>query len=181
MLKETNTKFGTSLAFPSGQEDTETKVWMAKHFNQYNPAEHDMVINLGYLITENYEACLNDIKAVREVTEGISLKVIIEAMLLTDDQIKKASEIVMEAGADYVKTGTGFSANPTTCHHVEVIKSVVGDNCKIKVAGGVRDLDTLLKMYKLGAVRFGIGLKAAVNIIEEAYKRGPIEVASIEL
>lgn len=181
MLKETNTKFGTSLAFPSGQEDTETKVMMAKHFNQYAPAEHDMVMNVGYLISGNYEACLEDLKAVRAATQGISLKVIIEAMLLTDEQIIKACEIVMASGADYVKTGTGFSSAPTTVHHVEIIKKTVGDNIKIKVAGGVRDLDTLLKMYRAGAVRFGIGCKSAINIIEEAYKRGPIKVADIEL
>ena len=181
MLKGTNTAFGTSLAFPSGQEDTETKVMMAKHFNKYNPAEHDMVMNVGYLISGNYEACLNDIKAVREVTKGISLKVIIEAMLLTDEQITKACEIVMASGADYVKTGTGFSSTPTTCHHVEVIKKAVGDKIKIKVAGGVRDLDTLLKMYKIGAVRFGIGCKSAISIMEEALKRGTVKVSDIVL
>jgi deoxyribose-phosphate aldolase len=74
----------------------------------------------------------------------------------------------MDAGADYVKSGTGFSASPTTIHHVEVMKKAIGDTIKLKVAGGVRDLQTLIQMYKKGADRFGIGLASAISIMEEA-------------
>lgn len=163
------TKFGTSLGFPSGQESTETKVYLAKEWLKLGPAENDMVMNVGYLKSGNYEACLNDIKAVREAAPDVSLKVIIEAMLLTDDEIRKACELVMAGGADYVKTGTGFSVGqPTTLHHVKVIKDTVGDNIKIKVAGGVRDLATMMKMYALGACRFGIGCSSAEKILAEA-------------
>ena len=113
----------------------------------------------------------------------MDLKVIIEAMLLTDDEIRKACDLVMEGGADYVKTGTGFSVGkPTTLHHVKVIKDHVGDRIKIKVAGGVRDLDTLLKMYKLGACRFGIGHKAADVILGQAAAVGhDINIDDIEI
>ncbi|WP_207656886.1 deoxyribose-phosphate aldolase [Clostridium sp. chh4-2] len=181
MLKGTNTAFGTSLAFPSGQESTETKVYLAHEFMKLNPVENDMVINVGWLKSGRYDLVLNDIKAVREATKGTSLKVIIEAMVLTDEEIVKACELCIEGGADYVKTGTGFSQTPTTLHHVELIHKTVGDRAKLKVAGGVRDLDTLLKMYKRGACRFGIGMKSAVKIIEEAIAIGhDIDISTVE-
>ena len=168
MLKGTQTAFGTSLAFPSGQEATSTKVELAKYFMTMNPVENDMVMNVGYLKSGRYDLVVEDIRAVREVTAGTSLKVIIEAMLLTDDEITKACELAIEGGADYVKSGTGFSVGkPTTLHHVKTMKDAVRDRAKIKVAGGVRDLNTLLKMYKLGACRFGIGCASAKKILQE--------------
>lgn len=139
-----------------------------------------MVMNVGWLRSGRYDLVLDDIKAVREATPGTSLKVIIEAMTLTDDEIRKACELVIQAGADYVKSGTGFSEAPTTLHHVKVMKEAIGDRLKLKVAGGVRSLDTLLKMHKLGADRFGIGWKSAEKIIEEAISLGhDIDVDSI--
>jgi deoxyribose-phosphate aldolase len=138
----------------------------------FHPAEVDMVMNVGWLISKKYDQVRDDIRAVREATHGASLKVIIEAMLLTDEQITKACELCLEAGADYVKSGTGFSAKPTSLENVEVMKAAVGDRAKVKVAGGVRDLTTLLRMYKRGADRFGIGLLSAVSIIEEAIALG---------
>jgi deoxyribose-phosphate aldolase len=180
-LEGTKTAFGTSLSFPSGQETTFIKVTQAHYFVSLGAAEVDMVMNVGWLKSKRYGEVLEDIKAVRFACKNTSLKVIIEAMLLTDEEITKACEIVMEAGADYVKSGTGFSAAPTTIHHVEVMKKAIGDKIKLKVAGGVRDLDTLLKMYKRGADRFGIGLASAIKIMEEAstYPEG-IEIASVE-
>ncbi len=183
LREETKTAFGTSLSFPSGQEATCTKVQQAEYFMTMDPAEVDMVMNVGWLVSKRYKQVEEDIAAVRKATQGSSLKVIIEAMLLDDAQITEACKIVMAAGADYVKTGTGFSATPTTTHHVELIRKVVGPAYKVKVAGGVRDLGTLLRMYKLGADRFGIGLPSAVKIIEEAMKLpgGQVAVADIDL
>ena len=178
-LKDTKTAFGTSLAFPSGQEATCTKVQMAKYFEQFNPTEHDMVMNIGWLKSGRYAEVVADIRAVREAVAEKSLKVIIEAMLLSDDEICKACELAIEGGADYVKSGTGFSTAPTTLHHVQVMKAAMGNRAKLKVAGGVRDLDTLLKMYKVGANRFGIGWKSAERIIIEAEKMCPINVDTI--
>ncbi len=172
MLKGTNTAFGTSLSFPSGQESTLTKVQQAEWFMTMNPAEVDMVMNVGWLKSGKYDDVVADIKAVREATRGSSLKVIIEAMLLTDEEITKACDLCIEAGADYVKSGTGFSSTPTTLHHVQVMHQAIAGRAKLKVAGGVKSLDTLLQMYKIGADRFGIGLKSAVSIIEEAIALG---------
>ncbi|MDR1755027.1 MAG: deoxyribose-phosphate aldolase [Eubacterium sp.] len=183
LREETKTAFGTSLGFPSGQEATKTKVQQAEFFMTMDPAEVDMVMNVGWLISKRYKQVEDDISAVRKATIGSSLKVIIEAMLLNDDQITEACKIVMSAGADYVKTGTGFSSAPTTAHHVEHIRKTVGPDYKVKVAGGVRSLDTLLRMYKLGADRFGIGLPSALKIIEEAKRlpNGQISMLEIDL
>lgn len=161
------TKFGTSLGFPTGQETTETKVFLAHQFMALEPATNDMQINVGWLKEGFDDLVYNDIKAVRDATPGVPLKVIMEVMLLTDDEIRRACEISIKAGADYVKTGSGFSANPTTLHHVKVIMDTIGDRVQLKVAGGVRTLDTLLKMYKLGATRFGIGCASAEKILAE--------------
>ena len=182
-LKGTKTAFGTSLSFPSGQEATITKVQQAEYFLTMDPVEVDMVMNVGWLISKRYKQTQEDIAAVKKALGDVSLKVIIEAMLLTDEQIVDACKVVMDAGADYVKTGTGFSAAPTTKHHVKLIRKTVGPDYKIKVAGGVRDLKTLLQMHKLGAHRFGIGLTSAVSIIEEALKLpgGAIAMADIDL
>jgi deoxyribose-phosphate aldolase len=182
-LKGARTAFGTSLSFPSGQEATRTKIDQAEYFMTMEPAEVDMVMNVGWLVSRRYKQVEEDIAAVKRVIGGTSLKVIIEAMLLDDDQIADACRIVMAAGADYVKTGTGFSQAPTTLHHVELIRKIVGPDYKVKVAGGVRSLDTLLKMYKLGADRFGIGLPSAVKIMEEAMKLpgGVVELKDIDV
>lgn len=169
-LKDTNTDFGTSLGFPSGQEPTFIKEKQAEYYVSLGADEIDMVMNVGYLKSGWFKETLDDIKAVRKVCEGTSLKVIIETMLLSDSQINDACKIVVESGADYVKSGTGFSPTPTTIHHVEVMKKAVGDNIKIKVAGGIRKLETLITMYQMGVTKFGVGMASSLNIIEEASK-----------
>jgi deoxyribose-phosphate aldolase len=167
-LRGSATEFGTSLSFPSGQEATEIKVQQARYFTSLGAEQVDMVMNVGFLKSEKYDKVKADIAAVREATKYTSLKVIIEAMLLTDEQITRACEIVVECGADYVKSGTGFSAAPTTLHHIAVMKEAVGERCRIKAAGGIKSLDILTKMHALGATRFGIGYKNAMSIAEEA-------------
>lgn len=169
-LKGTKTEFGTSLGFPSGQVETRTKVQEAEYFMSLGADQVDMVMNVGWLKSGWYDKVAEDIKAVRKATQGTSMKVIIEAMILTDEEITTASKIVMDCGSNFVKSGTGFSAGATTLHHVELMKAAVGDNCHIKVAGGIRDLKTVVDMYALGAERFGIGLAASIKIIEDAGK-----------
>jgi len=111
------TKFGTSLAFPSGQESTKTKVYLAKEWAPLEPGTNDMMMNVGWLKSGKDDLVYEDIKAVRDAVPDIPLKVIIEAMLLTDEEIVRACKIAMRAGADYIKTGSGFSVGkPTTVH-----------------------------------------------------------------
>ena len=177
-LKETNTAFGTSLAFPSGQEPTFIKQTQAEWFMTMDPVEVDMVMNVGWLRSKRFKETADDIRSVRKVIGDVSLKVIIEAMQLTDEEIINACKVCLDAGADYVKSGSGFSQTPTTLHHVELIKETVGEQAKIKVAGGVRDLKTFLQMYKRGARRFGIGYRNAVNIMETAMRQESMEFDS---
>ena len=169
-LRGTNTQLGTSLAFPSGQETTAIKVKQAEYFVQLGADEIDMVMNIGFLKSGFYDRVKEDILAVKKVACGTSLKVIVESMLLNDEQLIHACKIVMDCGANYVKSGTGFSANPTTYHHVALMKKTIGNNLRLKVAGGVRNLQTLLNMYVMGANRFGIGVSSAIGIMEEALK-----------
>lgn len=110
-----------------------------------------MVINVGWLRSGRYDDVLADIKVVRAAVPDKSLKVIIEAVCLTDDKIHKACDLCMEGGADYVKTGIGFQSKPTTLHHVQVIREHVSNRIKAKIADGVCDMDTMLKMYKAGS------------------------------
>lgn len=167
-LAGTTTEFGTSLGFPSGQYYTGTKVQEAEYFMSLNADQVDMVMNVGWLKSGMYDEVAADITAVREATKSTSLKVIIEASLLTDEEITKACQIVADCGANYVKSGTGFSA-PTTLHHVKVMaEAIKGRNIKFKVAGGVKDLKTLLEMREWGVDRFGIGMKNTISIIKEA-------------
>ena len=170
-LKGTNTAFGASLAFPSGQEPTFIKQSQAEWFMSMDAVEIDMVMNVGWLRSKRFKETTEDILAVRRVIGDTSLKVIIEAMQLTDEEIVNACKVCLDASADYVKTGSGFSHDPTTLHHVELIKETIGEQAKIKVAGGVRDLKTLLQMYKRGARRYGIGFRNAVKIMETAMRQ----------
>ena len=101
------------------------------------------------------EYVLNDIKAVVEAANGVTVKVIIESCLLTKEQIATVSQLIMDAGAQFVKTSTGFSTGGATKEDIELIKSVVKDNCLIKASGGVRDINDANTMIEAGANRIG--------------------------
>ncbi|MFI3261312.1 MAG: deoxyribose-phosphate aldolase [Rikenellaceae bacterium] len=160
---------GGVVGFPSGSETTACKVFQAYELIYKGCDEIDMVINIGKLKSGLLDEVREDILKVKEAVLTIPLKVIIEVALLTDEEIVTASKIVMECGATFVKTGTGW-AGATTMHHVKLIKQTVGDNILVKVAGGVRDLDTLLEMHSLGVSRFGIGYNSALEIMKQAEK-----------
>lgn len=161
---------GGIVGFPSGGDTTESKVWQATDLKNKGCSEIDMVMNIGKLKSGLYEDVLEDIKSVKLAVNPLPLKVIIEVALLTDEEIAKASLLVLEGGADFVKTGTGW-AGVTNMHHIGIIKRTVGDRIKLKVAGGVRTLETLEEMYNAGVSRFGIGYKSALSIIQECVKR----------
>ena len=164
--KQPYTGLGGIVGFPSGGETTQTKVHEARELKTLGCDEIDMVMNIGKLKSGLDDEVMADIMAVRAVVSPTPLKVIIEVCLLTDDEIRRAASIVRDSGASFVKTGTGW-AGATTLHHLEIIRETVGDAIPIKVAGGVRDLDTLLKMKEMGASRFGIGFKSALKIMEQ--------------
>jgi deoxyribose-phosphate aldolase len=169
---------GAAVGFPSGAHATEIKAAEARRCVADGAGELDMVINVGMLRSGQYDFVEQDIKAVIDSAGGTLVKVILETHYLTDDEICRASEICVRAGADFVKTGTGWAETGATLHNIALIKSVVGDDAKVKASGGVRDLNTLLEMYRLGARRFGVNMKAGVGILQEC---GALSGAAVEV
>ena len=165
LLKDSSVKVCTVVGFPLGAMDTVSKAYEAAKAVDNGADEVDMVINIGYLKSGMLDAVLEDIVAVRKATEGKLLKVIIETCLLTDDEKRTACELSEKAGADFVKTSTGFSKGGATLHDVELMKSVVGDRLGVKASGGVRDYATAKAMIDAGATR--IGASAGIAIVRE--------------
>ena len=158
---------GGVAGFPSGADTMEIKVATAKQMLSLGVNEVDMVINIGALKSGRYDLVRDDIRAVVDAC-SVPVKSILEVAYLTDDEIRIASRLAVEAGVAFVKTGTGWANKPTTVETIKLIKSEIGDSAKIKAAGGVRDLSTLLAMVREGCSRFGIGLNSAIKIIQEA-------------
>ncbi len=166
-----------NVSFPSGSDSTSLKVVQAKEMIAAGCDEIDMVMNIGKLRSGELEEVEKDVQAVVDTVRPTPLKVIIETMYLTPEETEQACGICVRAGAAFVKTGTGWATNRgTTLEDVQLVKSFVGDRIKIKASGGVRDLNTLVEMYKAGAGRFGVNLKSGIKIVEECMSLGSIEV-----
>lgn len=148
-------KVCTVIGFPNGNYTTETKVFETKDALANGADEIDMVINVGMLKAGEYDYVLNEIKAIKEACGEHILKVIIETCLLTDEEKIKMCEIVTEAGADFIKTSTGFSTAGATFADVELFAKYVGPEVKIKAAGGISSMDDAKKFIELGATRLG--------------------------
>ena len=162
---------GGAVGFPAGANSSTVKAAEARELLAAGAGELDLVMNVGMLRSARFEYVEDDIRAVIDAADGTLVKVIIEAHYLDDDQIKKASEICVHAGADFVKTGTGWAETGATLHNISLIKSAVGDDIAIKAAGGVRDLETLEEMHRRGATRFGVNVVAGANILEQCRAR----------
>ncbi|MBP1947582.1 deoxyribose-phosphate aldolase [Virgibacillus litoralis] len=163
-LKNTEVKVCTVIGFPLGATSTETKVFETKQAIKDGATEVDMVINVGELKSNNDEAVKNDIKAVVNAAEGKALtKVIIETSLLSDDEKVRACQLAKQAGADFVKTSTGFSGGGASVHDIKLMRETVGSEMGVKASGGVRDLESTKAMIDAGATR--IGASAGVDII----------------
>ena len=143
------------IGFPLGAMSTQAKIFEAKDAIDKGADEVDMVINIGRLKDNDLDYCTNEILRIKQTIGNKTLKVIIETCLLTDDEIVKACNCVVEAKADFVKTSTGFSTSGATFEGVALMKKTVGDKCYIKAAGGVRSHEDMLKMIELGANRIG--------------------------
>lgn len=170
LKEQSDIMIGGVIGFPSGGETTASKVAQAKELKALGVHEMDMVLNVGMLKSGMCEEVRADIKAVVKAAQGTPLKVIMEVPLLTKEEIIKASEIIRDTGASFIKTGTGWTGS-TSMEDVKLIKETVGDAIPLKVAGGVRDLRTLVEMVDAGVSRFGIGYKAAIEIMEECIKQ----------
>lgn len=163
LLKNTNVKVCTVIGFPLGATCTESKADETIFAIQQGAQEVDMVINIGLAKSGEYLKVEKDIEAVvkaarkQEAIFGTRaiVKVILETCYLTDEQIIRCCKCSINAGADFVKTSTGFGTAGATVEHVSLMKKTVGNKCKIKAAGGIRDKKTAIKMIEAGADRIG--------------------------
>ena len=145
----------TVIGFPNGYSTTETKVFEAKNAIENGASEIDMVINVGFLKDGRYEKVEEEIRKIHEACDGKILKVIIETCLLTEDEKIKMCELVTKAGAEFIKTSTGFSTAGATFADVKLMKEHVGEGVKVKAAGGISSFDDAEEFMRLGADRLG--------------------------
>ena len=145
----------TVIGFPNGYSTTATKVFETQDAVANGASEIDMVINIGKLKDKKYEEIEEEIRQIHQACSGRILKVIIETCLLTEEEKIKMCEIVTKAGAEYIKTSTGFSTGGATFADVELMKKHVGKEVKVKAAGGISSFDDAEEFIRLGAERLG--------------------------
>lgn len=155
LLKGTDVKVCTVVGFPLGAMSTQGKLYETSTALAEGADEIDMVINLGLFLSGRTAKVLDEIALLKQETADKVLKVIIETCYLNDDQKCLASQICVDAGADFVKTSTGFGTGGATLADVQLIKEVVGDRAKIKASGGIRNRETALQYIDLGVSRIG--------------------------
>jgi deoxyribose-phosphate aldolase len=164
LLAGTEVKVTCVLSFPHGADTTRVKVFQAKTAIEDGAEEIDMVMNIGKFISGNYEYVLSDVKAVVDIAhkQNVKVKVIQESGYLSLEQVAKACEISYEAGADFVKTSTGFGPGSASPEIVEVMINTVGGKMSVKASGGIRTWEAAVNYLKQGADRLGIGSTEAV-------------------
>ncbi|CYU11920.1 deoxyribose-phosphate aldolase [Streptococcus suis] len=169
-LKDSDVKVCTVIGFPLGANTPAVKAFETKDAISNGADEIDMVINIGALKTGNYDLVLEDIKAVVAASGDKLVKVIIEACLLTDDEKVKVCQLSQEAGADYVKTSTGFSTGGATVADVALMRKTVGPDMGVKASGGARSYEDAIAFIEAGASR--IGASSGVAIMNGAQADG---------
>ena len=156
----------TVIGFPNGYATTAAKVFETEDTIHNGADEIDMVINIGWVKDGLWDRVLEEIRAVRLACEGCILKVIVETCLLTEAEKIRMCQVVTEAGADYIKTSTGFSTGGATREDVALFRAHIGPGVKIKAAGGIRTLKDAEDFLTLGADR--LGTSAIVKLVKEA-------------
>jgi len=171
LLDGSGVKTTTVVGFPHGYSKTETKVFEAEQAIADGAVELDMVLNISKLRGGEYDYVKKDIQAVVEVAHrhNVLVKVIFENFYLSDEQKKAACRLSEQAGADFVKTSTGFAGGGATLEDLRVMRESVSEKVQVKAAGGVRDLEMALKVRQIGCSRFGA--TRTETIMEECYKR----------
>ncbi|MBQ6221457.1 MAG: deoxyribose-phosphate aldolase [Solobacterium sp.] len=163
LLKETDVKVCTVIGFPLGANTTETKIQEACQAVEEGAEEIDMVINIGALKAGDTVYVTEEIRRIKEAVGEHILKVIIETCLLTDEEKVLACQCAVNAGADFVKTSTGFSKGGATVEDVRLMKQTVGDRCRVKASGGIRTPEDFNAMIEAGAAR--IGTSSGIKLI----------------
>ena len=154
-LKGSKVNVCTVVGFPLGAMSTQAKLYETSVALSQGAQEIDMVLNVGLFLSGNVAKVLDEIALLKQETGDRVLKVIIETCYLNDDQKRLASQVCVDAGADFVKTSTGFGTGGATLADVQLIREVVGDRAKIKASGGIRDKQTALQYIALGVDRIG--------------------------
>jgi deoxyribose-phosphate aldolase len=171
---------GAPVGFPSGGHTTAVKVAEARQLIADGVQELDMVINVGQLRSGHHDFVEQDIRAVVEAAGPLPVKVILEVHHLTPDEIKRACELAIGARATFVKTSTGWAPSGATVDTVRLITSFVGSAIKVKAAGSIRKLETVVAMLRMGVARFGINLDSSIEILREcrALPEGGVELSA---
>jgi deoxyribose-phosphate aldolase len=168
-LKDTNVKVSATIGFPLGAASSDTKAYEAAWAVEAGASEVDMVMNVGFLKSGDYFEVRRDIEsvvmAVKQANPEAKVKVILETCLLDKNEKVSACRLAKDAGADFVKTSTGFGAGGAVVEDVQLMKKMVGDSMGIKASGGIKDLKTLTAMLEAGATR--IGTSSGVSIVSQ--------------
>lgn len=168
-LKDTKLKVGTVVGFPFGANKTEVKVKETQVAVEDGAKEIDMVIDIGGLKSGDYERVLTDIKEVVAAADGRLVKVIIETAYLTEREKIKACELIIEGGAHFVKTSTGYGPTGATVDDVRLLRRIVGNRVGVKASGGIRTYAQAMDMLRAGASR--IGTSTGIEIVEEEHAK----------
>ena len=169
LLKRKEIAVGTTVGFPLGNQTSHVKIMEARNAHARGADILDMVANVGFIKTDSKEEFIDEVRGVIRVCPCLNHKVIIETCLLTDEEKGRVAEWIVEAGADYVKTSTGFSNGGATVEDVDLLYKTVGDRIKVKASGGIRTLEATLAMVEAGASR--IGTSSGISIMEEWEKK----------
>ncbi|HHW80039.1 MAG TPA: deoxyribose-phosphate aldolase [Acholeplasmataceae bacterium] len=170
LLKNSDVLVCTVIGFPHGAHTAIVKVQETLDAIINGADEIDMVINVSALKAKDYDTILEEITGVVRAANEKIVKVIIETCYLTDEEVVKASELAMEAGANFVKTSTGFGTGGATEHHVKLMKNTVKDKLEVKASGGVRTYEDAIKMINAGATRIGSSNGIAIVTNKESNK-----------
>lgn len=164
LLKGSSVLTSCVLSFPHGDDTTKTKIFQARQAIQDGVQEIDMVMNIGQFLAGNYDFVRSDIKSVTDVAHehNVVVKVIQESCYLTLEEVAKACELTLAAGADFVKTSTGFGPSSATPEIIKTMVKTVGGKIGIKASGGIRTWDQAVEYLNLGATRLGIGATQTV-------------------
>ena len=162
ILRGSDVHVGTVIGFPHGNSATSVKVFETKQVVADGATEIDMVVNIGWMKSGMYDEVRNEIAEVVKAAQGNQVKVILENAYLTQDEIVKACQLAEAAGADYVKTSTGFAPSGAKLEDVKLMRATVSSRVEVKSAGGVKDLDSLLAFMDAGVKRSGASAAAAM-------------------
>lgn len=179
-LAGTGVAVGTVIGFPHGTTSTATKVAEVRQALADGASELDMVLNIGWLLSGMDSEVEADIRAVVDAADGHIVKVIFETSYLDDDAIVRACRASEAAGADFVKTSTGFAGGGATVEHIRLMRANVGETVQVKASGGVRSLDTAVAMLDAGATRLGTSASATILAEARAVDEGAAATGAVD-